>query len=297
MRSLPASCHPRAPVAPLTPALVLAALALAGCGGGLGHRSVAEIQGEFELAPGIRRVRIEIANGTPGIAPPEDVKASNKVSYAGGVRRAADTAEGLAAVEAVPIALAVVPTPDQPDLLCIRGPQLPPGVTGVIGFEAGIRVPATVELEVVVSDNGHVTLADRAAPSRVTTGRGDLRFERCAGGVEAVTGQGVLIAFGHRGNLDVRSRNGDMQAFIEEPGDRITLDTGRGTVQCRVPETIEFELDARVEIGRIGNGFGLEVQQVGDYGAALVGRRGSGRTKVILRTASGHISFVPRKFD
>ena len=99
----------------------------------------------------------------------------------------------------------------------------------------------------------------------------------------------MLIAFGHRGDLDVRSGSGDMQAFVEQPGAKITLSTGKGTVQCHVPDDLAFEVDARAEIGRVGDDFGLMVQKVGDYSASLAGKVGAGTTKIVLRTAAGHI--------
>ena len=277
--------------------LLIGSLLLTACSGSLSRRSYDEIKAAIPLGPEIARVRVEIANGTLGIAPPEDVSVSSEVSYAGGVRRAADTTEDLAKLEQVSIAMTHAVDPERPDTLVLRGPQLPPGVAGLIAFEAGIRVPAGIELEVIVSENGHVTLEDRGARSVVRTGRGDLRFGRCAGGVEARTGRGTVLAFGHRGDLDVRSMAGDVQALVEQPGDDIRLVTGQGTVQCRVPESLQFELDARAEIGKIGTGFDLEVQRVGEFGAVLVGREGAGSTRVVLRTGSGHIAFVPHKFD
>jgi hypothetical protein len=66
-------------------------------------------------------------------------------------------------------------------------------------------------------------------------------------------------------------------------------------VQCHVAPSIEFDLDARAEIGKIGNGFGLTPEPGTGYGAVLVGKRGTARTKVILRTGSGHLSIAPRR--
>ena len=276
--------------------LLIGTLAAAGCGGSLSHRSVDNVRAAVPLAPEIRRVRLELANCTIGVVPPEHASGQKEVAYRGGVRRAADSADDLARLEQVPTTLTVV-AGGPPDTLTLRGPQLPAGTSGLIAFEADVLVPAGLELEVAVAENGHVTLEDRAARSIVTTGRGDLRFGRCAGGIEARTGRGTVIVFGHRGDLDVQTMVGDVNAFVAEPGERIRLTTGKGTVQCHVPASIEFEVDARAEVGRVGNGFGLDVQSIGDFGAALVGRRGAGTTAVVLRTGSGRISFTPRKAD
>lgn len=271
--------------------ILLLAILATGCA----HRSTQILKGAFPYGPEIKKVRIEMENGTLDIAADAGVKEDREISYGGGLRIDSDTAEGLAELEAVEAVLTATPDPDEPGTLVIRCPRPPDGLVGMIAYEGNIRISAQLPLEVVVRNNGHVAMVGREASSKVTTRRGDLRFERCSGGVEANTGQGIVIAFQHEGDLDVRTGLGDMQVFVTKPGEQITLSTGKGTVQCHVPEDIEFEVDARAEIGRIGNDFGLEVRKVGDYSAAMVGRRGSATTKVILRTAAGHISLIARK--
>jgi hypothetical protein len=266
---------------------------LAACGGNLSHRSVAELDGRVPVGQAIDRIRIEVQNGTVGI----DSAADREVSFAGGIRRAADTAEDLQRIEALPPGLTAVPMPEQPNTLLLRGPQLPDGSTSMLGLELGIRLPPDIPLEVAIAGNGHVTIANRKAPTRVQTGRGDLRFERCAGGVVAKTGRGNVIAYEQIGDVDIHTMIGDMQGFVRQPGKKIRLVTGQGTVQCYIPGATQFDLDARAEIGRIRNGFGLEPEIVGKYGAALVSKKGDASTAIILRTASGHLSLAPRPFD
>ena len=274
--------------------LVLVGSIPAGCGGSLSHRSVAEMTSTLPLGQSIERVRIEIQNGTLGV----DADTERMVVITGGVRRAADTAMELAQLEQIPNDFYVVPDAAEPATLVVRGPAIPAGgVQGVLGIEAGIKLPADLPLTIVISGSGHVTVANRTARTHVETGRGDLRFEHCAGGVKAATGRGMVIAFDHRGNLDIQAMVGDMQAFVREPGDLIRLDTGKGTVQCHVPSSIEFDLDARAEVGHIGNGFGLESERVREFGCVLVGKRGSARTKVVLRTGSGHLSIAPSRTE
>jgi len=270
----------------------LALLLLAGCGG-LGHRSVEEVAGEIEIPAGIERVRLEVENGRIDVA----AGAGRTIAYAGGVRRAADTADDLAKIEAQPLQPQASPDPTDPTTLVVRAPHLPTGVVGIVAFEAGLHVPADMPLEIVVSRNGHVVLDHREAFSKVRTARGDLRFQSCRGGVQARTGAGNVIVFEHSGDLDVRTGAGDMQAFIDVPGDKLTLDTGKGTVQCHVPADLEFDVDARVEQGRISNDFGLEVRQEGEFGAAMTGRRGAANTTVILRSFSGYLQLIAQKSD
>ncbi|HEX6813761.1 MAG TPA: DUF4097 family beta strand repeat-containing protein [Planctomycetota bacterium] len=252
------------------------------------------MSGSLPIGQSIERIRIEIQNGSIGV----DHNPERTVAFAGGVRRAADTALELAQLEQIPIDFYVAPEATEPGTLVVRGPAIPPGgVQGVFGIQVGIRVPADLPLAIVITGSGHVTVANRKASTNVNTGRGDLRFEHCASLVKAETGRGTVIAFDHRGDLDIRTMIGDMQAFVREPRELIRLETGKGTVQCHVPATIEFNLDARAEIGHIGNGFGLRAEKVLDFGRVLVGKRGSARTEVVLRTGSGHLSIGPRDFE
>jgi hypothetical protein len=273
--------------------MVVLALATTACGGSLGHRSTIETSGSAAVVATVKRVRIELDNGTLGI----DQRDERSVQWAGGVRRAADTAEGLKALEAVSPDFQVVADPSAPDTLVLRGPQLPTGATGLLGVEMGIHLPADLELEVRVTSSGHLTIMNRRAALRLDTGRGDLRVERCTGALRAKTGRGHVILQEHRGDVDVHAMVGDMQVFVREPGAQLRLVTGQGTIQCYIPSETPFDLDARAEVGRIGTTFGLPVQTVGDYGAAVVGKQGAGSTKLVLRTGSGHLSLQSRRFE
>lgn len=300
------SAHPMASNAPSTrrsvallmPALVAAGLAVAWWvgGGGLGYRSVAENKGVLPLAADIDTVRIELANGTIGIDGPLDPQAPAAVQWSGGVRRAADTEAQLKELEQVALDLIVVDDAVRPRTLVLRGPAAPAGHQGVLAFELGLRVPSGLRVEVAIAGSGHVTIANRQAATDVATGRGDLRFERCGAAVVARTGGGNVIAFDHAGDLDLFTRSGDMQAFVRQPGSSLRLVTGKGTVQCGVPADAEFDLDGRAEVGKIGADFGLLPEKVGQFGAAVVGKQGSGRTKVVLRTESGHLAFRAKAF-
>lgn len=287
----------------LRPALFAAALvALAAgavwwvSGGGLGYRSVAEFQSSVPVPAGVDTVRIELASGTVGVDVALDPAAAPVVACAGGVRRAADTEAQLKQIEGVAVEMLVVPDAARPTVLVLRGPALPAGAQGLLAADLGIRVPAGLHLEVAIAGSGHVTIANRTGKTVVETGRGDLRFERCQGAVRARTGDGNVIAFDHEGDLDLFSGVGDMQAFVRKPGLQLQLVTGKGTVQCGVPTACEFDVDGRAEVGKIGADFGLQPEKVGEFGAALVGKQGSGRTKVVLRTESGHLAFRAKTF-
>tara|TARA_R110002096_G_scaffold20050_10_gene66892 strand:- start:4006 stop:4869 length:864 start_codon:yes stop_codon:yes gene_type:complete len=274
---------------------VIGALLLASLMGACAHRSVSTTKGALSFGVDVTKIRIEMSNGTLDLAAVEAGASQSEITWQGGIRRDAGSAEDLTKIEVVSTELAGSMDPGEPGTFVVTCPKAPSGVVGMIAYEGNLRVPAKLPLEVVVTDNGHVTMAGREAFSKVTTRRGDLRFQACKGGVEANTGQGNVIAFDHEGDLDVRTGLGDMQVFIVKPGKQITLWTGQGTVQCHVPADIEFQVDARAEIGRIGNDFDIEVRKVGEYSAAMAGIHISPKTVVLLRTASGHISLIRRK--
>jgi hypothetical protein len=263
-----------------------------GCGGSLGHRSTAEFAGDLVIPDGVAKIRVEVPTGTVGVVPRVD----RSIRYQGGVRRAADSAASLANLEAIALVFVAAPDPTDPTLLVVRAPGIPAGQPpGVFGLEVGLFLPADLPLEVVVAGNGHVTMADRNAPTWVRTGRGDLRFERCKADVTARTGTGNVIAFDQVGAVDLETGLGDMQVFVQRPARSITLVSGQGTVQCHVPEACGFVVDAVASVGKIGNGFGIEAEQKG-YSAELRGTRGDGAVKIVLRTGSGHLSLSPKRW-
>ncbi|MDO8348983.1 MAG: hypothetical protein Q7T30_02015, partial [Planctomycetota bacterium] len=220
------------------------------------------------------------------------------IGYGGGVRRAADTAADLAILERIPVQLVAAPDPGDTTTLVVRGPALTDDLPrGIVGLELGLHIPADIPVEIRVEQSGHVTVVNRTTPLEVHTGRGDLRFERCGAAIKARTGRGNVIASDHRGDIDIRAAVGDMQVFVREPGTRIRLDTGQGTIQCYVPPTTGCRVDARAQIGRCGTSFGFPVETVAKYGAAMVGERGDARTEIVLRTGSGHLSLGARVYE
>jgi len=262
-------------------------LLLSACGGSLSHRSVAETSGSLPIGPEVRRVRLEIGSGTLGI----EVHEARELAFAGGIRRAADTAADLTVLEGIAIGLTAALDPAAPDTLVVRGATVPtPGPNGVLSYELGLHLPADLALQVVVAGNGHVTVARRQGPLQVDTSRGDLRFEQCRGGIKAHTGRGVVIGFGLYGDVDIETAVGDMQVFVEAPGELLRLRTGQGTIQCFVPPDAGFVCNARTAMGRAGNSFGLPNEATTQYGRAMTGQHGDGRSQIILMTGSGYIA-------
>ncbi len=270
------------------PSVVLAAgvaMAFTACT----YRATDEIAGSLSIPEGVERIRVDLENATLDVGLPSEGAAGPQLTFQGGVRMDAEDEHQLQQLQAIEHGLVAETDPDDPTVLVVAGPKTPDGVRGMIAYEGNLRLSADVPIEIVIRDNGHVTMIGRRALSKVSTRRGDLRFEDCYGGVKATTGSGNVIAYDHHGDLDIRSQGGDMQAFVIEPGERLTLSTGKGTIQCYIPPATQCDVDARAEIGRIGNDFGFEVTKPTAYSSVMVGRRGGSKTRVLLRTAAGHI--------
>lgn len=271
--------------------LAAAGLLAGACTGGLSERSYADVAGQVPIRQEVTRVRIEVQDGRIQV----DHGDAREVAYRGGVRRAADTRSDLDRLEQLPLELTAAPDATDPTVLVLRGPVRGGGdPPGVFAYELGVHVPGDLALEVHVLDNGEVTVVNRRAATEVVTGRGDLRFDSCHGELRARTGRGNVIVNEHRGDLDVLAKVGNMQAFVAAPGQQLRLTTGEGTVQCHVPRQLDFEIDARAETGKISaTAFALASESVGRFGAVLTGARGTGRTKIVLRTGAGHLSLSP----
>lgn len=271
------------------PSVVLAAgvaMAFTACT----YRATDEIAGSLSIPAGVERIRVELENATLDVGLWSEGEGGAQLTFQGGVRMDAEDEHQLQQLQAIEHGLVAETDPDDPTVLVVAGPKTPDGVRGMIAYEGNLRLSPDVPIEIVIRDNGHVTMIGRRALSKVSTRRGDLRFEDCYGGVKATTGSGNVIAYDHHGDLDIRSQGGDMQAFVIEPGERLTLSTGKGTIQCYMPPATKCEVDARAEIGRIGNDFGFEVTKPTAYSSVMVGKRGGSKTRVLLRTAAGHIA-------
>ncbi len=261
----------------------------------MSHRSVADlVEAELPIDAAVQRIRVEVPNGTVGVA----AGSGRTLRYGGGVRRAADTAEDLAKLEAIGLELTAVLDDKEPGTLVVKAPGIgPDDPKGVFGLELGLHVPPGIPLEIKVAGSGNVTLDHRNASSKITTGRGDLRVQWSAGALEASTRRGNVIVIEHGGDVDVDVGVGDLQVFVAQPDKLIRLVTGQGSLQCHVPKTTQLDLDVAVAIGHISNGFGFKEEKTGDYSAAMRGRLGDGRTKVVLRSGAGTVSVIPKEFE
>lgn len=268
----------------------------AACSGGFGHRDVAVLEGALELPPEVLAVRFEGANGSVRALPADD----HKILYKGGLRLAAESRATLELLQQMPATITLAPSPEDPTLWILRGPEVPAGVDpaqAVVGFEVTIHLPADLPLTIAIGGSGHLVAEQWRAPLRLETQRGDLRAMGCHGTAILRTGKGNTIVYDHVGDLDVQQKAGDMQVFVRGPQQEIRLVTGFGNVQCLIPPDAGFRVDARSETGKMANGFGLPIERPSAYSAVMLGSRGDGATAIVMRTGTGHLSLSHKVFD
>lgn len=268
-------------------------LATAACTGGMSERSTALLQGRLDLPPDLASLQVALEDGHVEVQPATE----RAIVFRGGVRRAADTREELAVIEAAGAEVRLLPVAGKPGAYVLRGPDRPADSRGVLAIEVKLEVPPDIPLQVVMKGSGGLVADDRRAATELATGRGDVRLTRCAGAGKVQTGHGMVIVYDHRGDLDVEVGVGGVQVFVREPGQRLRVIDNLGDVQCYVPIDAGFRVDARVETGKIANGFGFEVQRPAAYSATMAGSRGDGRTEIVLRAGTGHLSLSHKTFD
>lgn len=280
-----------------------ASLLCAACDGALGERHLEPMRGEIELPGAVRTVRFEGATASLKVLSRDEKGqpvTERKIRYQGKLRLAADTPAQLQALRAAPAQLDAAADPAAPETLVVRTPAMPTGADSmhsVLGTEVTVWLPEDLSVVLEARDGGYLEVEDRSAPVRMTTGRGDLRLSRNRGDAVLRTGAGVTIVDRHEGNLDVQAKAGEVQAWVRKPAETIRIVTGKGNIQCLVPGETDLRADLRCEQGKIANGFGFPIERVLDFGAAMTGQRGTGRTEVVLRSGKGVLSLSHHVFD
>lgn len=290
---------------PLPGLLVAIAASLLGaaCDGALGERHLEPMRGEIDLDAAVRTVRFEGATASFKVLSRDkegQPVTERKIRYQGKLRLAADTPAQLEALRAAPARLDAVVDPGAPDVLVVRTPAMPAGADAmhsVLGTEVTVWLPEDLSVVLEAREGGYLEVEDRSAPVRMATGRGDMRLSRNRGDAVLRTGAGVTIVDRHEGNLDVQAKAGEVQAWVRKPADTIRIVTGKGNIQCLVPGETELRADVRCEQGKIANGFGFPIERVLDFGAAMTGQRGTGRTEVVMRSGKGVLSLSHHVFD
>jgi len=169
-----------------------------------------------------------------------------------------------------------------------------------------LRVPRGTRIDVNAS-NGKVCIAGLQGGVRVRSSNVAVRVEDVAGDVEiqasnarvlcadvvgklvARTSNGKIEVERHRGALDASSSNGLIHAALDELSGAVVLATSNGRIALTLPDSVDADVDLRVDNGVIRNQRSLCHCSRSSSGR-LTGRLGHGGTSIKIRTSNGSIS-------
>lgn len=143
--------------------------------------------------------------------------------------------------------------------------------SGRVSFE--LEVPADVNLDVISTVNGEISISG------------------VSGAVEVETVNGSLELEGLRGNARLETVNGSVEARFDRVGEgqRIDAETVNGRIELHLPEDTSARVTAETLNGGIdAEDFGLETEK-GFVGRDCNGEIGSGSAHISLDTVNGAI--------
>ena len=170
-----------------------------------------------------------------------------------------------------------------------------------------LRVPRGTSVEVVASNgrvsleglhgkvvarssNGSVELKDVVGDMSVATSNAKVCCCQTCGHLVARSSNGKIELEGHRGSIDASTSNGLIHCTLEQLGSQgVALATSNGRIVLDLPETVDAEVDIRVDNGVIRNDREL-CKAIRERSGELRGRLGKGGATIRLRTSNGSVS-------
>jgi len=172
--------------------------------------------------------------------------------------------------------------------LCIKLPRaMEVWVAAVNGRVDVVGVHGAVHAR---STNGSAKICNVIGDVEVGTTNAKVCCSGTCGSLSASSSNGKIEIEGHRGSLDATTSNGLIRARLEglsEPG--VTLATSNGRILLELPETVNADVDLRVDNGVIRNEREL-CHTSRESNGRMIGRLGRGGALIKLRTSNGSIS-------
>lgn len=140
------------------------------------------------------------------------------------------------------------------------------------------------------SSNGSITICEVNGDIDVMTANAKVSCRCTHGHLRARSSNGKIELGGHRGSVEASTSNGVICCSLESVGQvGVSLTTSNGRIVLDLPQSLDADVDMRVENGLIRNDLDLE-QQNGDESGWIRGRLGKGGCPIKLRTSNGTIS-------
>ena len=217
--------------------------------------------------------------------------------FEGNGYRTAATEAGLERLRAVSMTLRVDSAPDENGVLTLRGPELPAGLDAsdhVVVLQLRIRCPPGLAVEIELL-RGSFDVRRVEGPLNLDTGYGQIHLRHVHGDAVLRTNHGNVTVDHHRGGVDLEIDVGAVMLWIDELGQStVRAVTREGNVNVRLDPSEVISVDARTELGRVMNTFGIPIESMGKFGAKMVGTNGMRGGSVILRTERGHVALEKR---
>ena len=107
---------------------------------------------------------------------------------------------------------------------------------GNLGAKYTIRVPRRVDLERIISSNGHIEVRDVEGPGRLRTSNAHVRVADAKGNFEIETSNGHIEAIGHSGAINGHTSNAHVTAELRDPerGKPVRLESSNGSIKVRM---------------------------------------------------------------
>ncbi|HYP05269.1 MAG TPA: DUF4097 family beta strand repeat-containing protein [Bryobacteraceae bacterium] len=185
----------------------------------------------------------------------------------------------------------------------------PSGFRGNLGAKYVLRVPRRLNLERIISSNGHVEIRDVEGPARVRTSNGAVRSVNTMGTLEIETSNGAIDVSGHKGAITGGTSNGRISVDLTNPekdrpirlsssnggvnlklgqlnGNSVRISTSNASIHLALPENANAQLRASTSNGR----FRSELPLQGEITKTRAeGRLGSGGPYLELTTSNGSV--------
>jgi hypothetical protein len=139
------------------------------------------------------------------------------------------------------------------------------------------------------SSNGAVRVADVVGDVEIHTSNAKVHTECTCGRLLARSSNGKIELDDHRGSVDAATSNGTIDCDLDELGkEGVLLATSNGRIVLELPETVDGEVDIRVDNGiiRSQRDLGTSSERTG----RLKGTLGRGGPLIRLRASNGTIS-------
>lgn len=186
----------------------------------------------------------------------------------------------------------------------------PTGYRGNMGAKYVIRVPRRVNLERIVSSNGHVQARYVDGPARIRTSNGAVRSSDTTGTLDIETSNGAIDVDNHKGAITGNTSNGRISVELLQPekdrpirlsssnggvtlrlgrlnGNSIRLTTSNAAIHLALPSDAGAQLRASTSNGRFNSDLPLQGEITK---TRAEGKLGPGGPYVELSTSNGSIN-------